>query len=367
MAAFKDVYSKKSLLILADAVFAEYPEFPREAYLAEIAKTLSKLELKDRVDLIARTLKKFLPSDYKRSLQILLRAVKSDNQLEGFQLWPITHWVMLYGLDHFDASMAALKFLTTRFTAEFAIRPFLIRHREKTLKLLAIWAKDPNVHVRRLVSEGSRPLLPWGERLHEFGAHPEWGTTLLSVLRHDDEVYVRKSVANHLNDFSKQHPEHVVETMLLWRKSAPADRVKEIDWIIRHGSRTLLKKGHPGAMALQGLKPVLLKITPLKLSAKKVRMGEKLEVQFGLTAGAKARLMVDYVIHHQKANGTVQPKVFKHVTRSVEKGEHLEFLIRHAFRKITTRKYYSGAHFVEIVVNGRSLAKTPFQLVIDAD
>lgn len=366
MTAFKEFYSKQTLPILADAVFGVFPHFQRDAYLEEVSRSLARLQLKGRVDLIARSLHTFLPSNFSESVEILLKAVKADDRLEGFQIWPVTHFVMLYGLEDFNTSMDALKFLTTRFTAEYAVRPFLLHHREETLRLFAKWARDPNVHVRRLVSEGTRPLLPWGERLHEFQTNPDWGLSLLSVLRHDEEAYVRKSVANHLNDFSKQHPEKVVETMLLWRKNAPADRVKEIDWIIRHGSRTLLKRGHSGAMALEGLKSVLLKITPVKLSAKRIRMGEKLQLQFRLTAGSKAKIMVDYIIHHRKANGKTQPKVFKHAVRSVEKGEHLEFSIRHSFRPITTRKYYSGEHFVEIVVNGRSLAKADFHLVTDA-
>lgn len=364
MAAFKDEFSKKSIAILADAVRRAHPAFPVEAFVTDCLKELSRHELKGRVDLIARQLKRHLPASYPEAVDILIRATDLEERLDGFQIWPLTHFVLLYGLEDFETSMQALEVFTQRFTAEFAIRPFLRLNTEPTLERMRAWARHENVHLRRLASEGSRPLLPWGEKLQAFVKSPDHGLAILELLKHDPEEYVRKSVANHLNDFSKHHPEIVVKTLTRWKREAPKEHEKNLLWIARHATRTLLKKGHPGAMKLQGLGTAKVKASPLKLGKKTIRMGEKLEASFTLSLLGRnpQKLMIDYAIHHRKANGKLQPKVFKHAVRSGQPGEKIAFTIRHAFRPITTRRYYGGEHAIEILVNGVALGRSKFEL-----
>ena len=260
--------------------------------------------------------------------------------------------------------MDALEFFTKRFTAEFAIRPFLKNDPKRTLARMKKWAKSDNKHLRRLASEGLRPLLPWGEKLADFIKDPSPGLAILELLKHDPEEYVRKSVANHMNDFSKHHPELVVSTLLRWNKEAPHEHSKNVAWIVRHASRTLLKKGHLGAMRLQGLGKAQVKCSSLRLSSKVVTVGKKLEVDFSLISQSKVtqKLMIDYAVYHQKANGRQQPKVFKYKVNSLKAGEKLECTLRHSFKPITTRRYYAGEHAIEILVNGLDVAKTNFQL-----
>jgi 3-methyladenine DNA glycosylase AlkC len=360
----KHLVSKKSLSPFLNSLVSVYPKFDRAGFDRRLVRDLSGLELKARVDFTARLLHGFLPEDYARSLSILVRAVKRDPGVEGFPLWPVTHFVMLYGTDirDYEASMEALKFLTTRFTAEWAVRPFFMLHREKTLRLFREWASDENEHVRRWVSEGSRPLLPWGPRLVDFFEEPKWGLELLEVLKHDESEYVRKSVANHLNDFSKKHPDRVVRTLRRWKKEAPEAHMKKVDWVARHATRTLLKQGHVGAMALQGLKPIQARITGVRFKSKKIAMGEALEMTFRLSTDSNGKAMIDYAIHHRKANGSLQPKVFKHSVREVRESNDQNLLLKHAFRPISTRKYYSGTHAIEIFVNGQSAWYGEFDL-----
>lgn len=370
MAAFKDALSKKTVPPIADAIERVYPAFRKEAFLKKVFQSLSRHELKGRVDLIARALREHLPPDFAKAVAILVRSVETTPELDGFLVWPHTHFVLLFGSGpdarDFEASMRAIESLTQRFTGEFAIRPFLARYREKTLACVHRWTESENVHLRRLASEGTRPLLPWGERLTEFYAHPQWGLEILEKLRFDPEEYVRKSVANHLNDFSKRHPDLVIEVLARWKKESPEAHRKHTDWIARHASRTLLKQGHVGAMKLQGLAASNVKLRSLKLAKTNLQMGETLEARFALESREKAarKLMIDYAVHHQKANGKTQPKVFKHTVRTLEAGETLELRLRHPIRPITTRRYYSGEHAIEILVNGQSLGKTRFKLKV---
>ena len=368
MAAFKEALSKKTLPRLARAIAAVHPAFDEKAFLERVFATLARHELKGRVDLIARALRECLPADYPQALALLVRSLDADAELEGFLLWPHAHYVLLFGTGpddrDFEASMRALERITERFTGEFAIRPFLRLRREKTLARVHRWTESANVHHRRLASEGTRPLLPWGERLPEFFDHPEWGLAVLEKLRFDPDEYVRKSVANHLNDFSKRHPDLVIRTLARWLKESPDPSRKHVAWIARHASRTLLKKGHAGAMKLQGLRPADVGLRDLRLSKRALKLGDTLEARFTLVSREKkpSKLMIDYAVHHRKANGKSQAKVFKHAVRTVGARESIELRLRHPIREITTRKYYSGAHAIEILVNGRSLGRAAFTL-----
>ena len=332
--------------------------------LTLLERRLQPLELKDRVRLVRDTLHEILPPAYPQALGVLMK-VSRGGALEGFDLWPITEFVQTYGVDDFDRSMKALHTLTQRFTAEFAVRPFLARDPARTFATLEGWATDPNHHVRRCASEGTRPRLPWGERVRVLLEDPQPGLRLLEKLRFDPEDYVRRSVANHLNDVSRDHPDLVVETLARWRRDAPAADAPKLEALVRHALRGLIKRGHPGALASIGARlGADIEARDLRVHPSRVRVGDSLEISFTLasTSLAAQKLVVDYVIHYRKANGDQAPKVFKLKTFELPGSTEVRLTKRHSLKPITTRVYYPGAHRVGIQVNGRIVAEGRWQL-----
>lgn len=363
--AFKHWINGELLERMASAIGSVHPAFNRRSFLAA-AKKLAPLELKDRVRLVRNELHAHLPGDYPRALAILTKSLKGDT-LKSFDLWPYTEFVQTYGLGHFDESMDALYKMTQLFTAEWAVRPFLIQDQERTLERLAAWAGDPSEHVRRWVSEGTRPRLPWGERLHSLVKDPAPGLRLIERLRFDESLYVRKSVANHLNDITKDHGELVVRTLARWQKTAPAEHRAKIDWITRRALRTMVKAGHQGALGLCGATAeAKVALSGLALVKERLRFPCVLEFTYSITSKAKGpqRLVIDYVIHHRKAGGGTTPKVFKHRSCEIAGGETLVFAKKHALKPITTRRYHGGEHALEIQVNGRVLGRARWTLKV---
>ena len=350
----------------AKAVARNYPDFNQKKFLKDIAKELLPLELKERVILVAKRLRENLPDNQKKSLRILEGAIKQNEKdnigLSGFAVWPLTEYVSRYGLEEFDLSMDVLKEMTKVFTGEWAVRAFFLTDEKRTLKHFKKWVKDENVHVRRLVSEGSRPLLPWGQKLPGFVKDPELTWELLEILKHDEEEYVRKSVANHLNDHSKNHPDFIVKKLLSWKKENADD--KNLDWIIRHASRTLIKKGHAEAFKLHGVESGKVKVLSQKILTKKVDLGKvlKVEVEFQNLGTKKLKVILDHEVHLLKANKKHNIKCFKGKSMELlpKEAKKVEFNI--PLKPVTTRTYYSGQHFWNIKVNGISEDRLSFTL-----
>ena len=345
------------------------PDFASNGFLRRACDGLDGLELKDRVIRIAESLNAVLPKPFPRALAAILKAAEAwperdpDDALGGFAAWPIIDFVGLYGVDHPDVSLSALRRLTPLFSAEFAIRPFLIAHQDATLAHLTRWVDDPDEHVRRLVSEGTRPLLPWGQRLRAFQADPSLAMPLLERLKDDPSEYVRRSVANHLNDISKDHPDITLDVCERWSRDAGAER----QWIVRHALRSLLKQGEPRALTLLGYdNGAEVSADGFTLSPKSIEMGDSLVFSLSLTStGAEPQgLLVDYAIHHRKANGETTPKIFRLRTMEIAPGVTVRLKKSHAFKPITTRRYHSGTHEVEVIVNGRSVARQAFELKV---
>ncbi len=345
------------------------PGFDRAGFLDRACDGLDGLELKDRVIRVAESLNAVLPQPFPKALAVVLKAAEvwpepdRKNALSGFAAWPIIDFVGLFGVGHPDESLPALRRLTPLFSAEFAIRPFLIEHREATLAYLERWIEDPDEHVRRLVSEGTRPLLPWGQRLREFQADPSLAAALLERLKDDPSEYVRRSVANHLNDVSKDHPDVTLEVCTRWSRDAGPERC----WMVRHALRTLLKQGEPRALTLLGYdNGAEVTADGFSLTPKSLTMGDSLTFSLTLTStGAEPQdLLVDYAIHHRKANGETTPKVFRLKTLDIAPGATVRVKKSHPFKPITTRRYYSGTHAVEVIVNGRSVAREAFELEV---
>jgi 3-methyladenine DNA glycosylase AlkC len=352
------------LWINADVV-EKYARGLRTPALLSLTEHLKPLELRGRVKLLAHGFHEHLKGSFPQKLKSLMSAVQSE-KIDGFALWPATEFIQLYGVDHFQESMDALYELTQKFTAEFAVRPFLVQDPKRTFALLKKWVKDPNVHIRRWVSEGTRPRLPWGERLPALIQDPNPSLELLELLRFDSELYVRKSVANHLNDIAKDHPDRIVQTLARWEKDVPDGFEKQFDFIRSRALRTLIKDCHPGALKLMGIQDAskVLEVTALKLAPKVVKLGSKVEFSFVLknSSSREVRYLIDYAVHHKKADGKHSPKVFKFKSGSIPAASSLLLSKRHSIKPITTRKYYPGTHRIELLLNGKSVANATFRL-----
>ncbi|UXR63980.1 DNA alkylation repair protein [Bdellovibrio bacteriovorus] len=364
--AFKNWINEALVRRMAAHIQQHYPSFDSKAFI-KVSHELPQLEMKPRMRLICDFLKAHLPADYPKALKLLLKATMKPKSgvepLKGFDLWAFTEFVQRYGLEHFDESMNALHTLTQKFTAEFAVRPFIIHDQEKTLQQLMLWTQDPSEHVRRWVSEGTRPRLPWGELLRSFIKDPSPALALLEELKFDESLYVRKSVANHLNDITKDHPELVIKTLKRWLKNCPKEHKTKIDWITRHALRTQVKAGNPKALQLLGYHTDAdVKLHDLTLAPKTVMTGEHLKLSFSLSSAKNATVVVDYAIHYKKSNGSHSAKVFKLSNKDLKAKERMDFTKKHSFRPVTTRVLYPGAHIVEIFVNGKSLGKASFIL-----
>jgi 3-methyladenine DNA glycosylase AlkC len=344
---------------LATMVKQVWPAFRREAFLSDVLDGFEPLELMDRGRHIARALGRHLPAGYPDAISILLRSLgdrpartEGDGGMASFFYLPHVCFVAEFGLDHFDISMRANYELTQRFTAEFSIRPFIERYERASLRVLRKWARDPNVHVRRLVSEGTRPRLPWAGRLRRFQHDPGPVVTLLEQLKDDGEAFVRRSVANNLNDIGKDHPDLLVDVARRWMEGASDERQA----LVRHALRSLVKQGHPGALDVLGYgRKARVAIEDVVISPARVRLGGKVVVAFAArsTARRTERVLVDLRVHFVKANGRTSPKVFKLKAVDLPPAGVVSCRKTVSLADLTTRRHYPGRHIVEALINGR--------------
>lgn len=366
MEPFKNLLGDQAAIKIAKALERAYPAFSSRTFLRDIKKDLEPLELKGRMLLLKTRLETILPQDPRESFAILKAALKTSEDdevgLSGFLVWPFTQFVADQGQAHFKLSMQTLHAMTQVFTAEFAIRRFLIHNEEQSLKTLTQWTDDRSEHVRRLASEGSRPLLPWGERLPSFIKNPEKTWRLLERLKDDSSEYVRKSVANHINDHSKNHGDWVVKNLKNWTSRAAES--KELNWIIRHGTRTLVKKGHTGALALHGIKNVGIELVGQKIVTPRLRMGEFLQVELRVKNCLKkeAAVIVDHQLMLLGSNGKYRTKVFKGKKLLLAPLETRSIALQIRIKSVTVRKYYPGEQLWGVLVNGKSSKQLKFLL-----
>jgi 3-methyladenine DNA glycosylase AlkC len=342
---------------IADSMVRAHRGFPRDRFVAEAKRGLGNPELMDRGRHIAGALRKALPDDYPRAVQILIASLGPvGEELEGGGMAPffyLPHVILVaeHGLEHFEASMLAQYELTQRFSAEFSLRAFLDRYPAESLAVLARWARDPSVHVRRLVSEGTRPRLPWAPRLRRFDDDPTPILALLEMLRDDPELYVRRSVANHLGDIAKSAPERVIAVCERWMTDATPERA----WMVRHALRYLVKKGDRRALAVLGFGKTAVAVRG-RIAPTKVAIGDKASIEVTVTSEAKKpqELEVDLAVHFVKADGSARPKVFKLRTVTLPAGASASAARTVTFATLTTRKPYPGRHRVEAIVNGQA-------------
>ena len=342
-----------------------------DRFVAEVMDGIGPLELKQRITHIAGIVDGHLPEDYEQSVKVILAALPppldpslSDGDFGDFFLAPFGEIILARGLDpgSFDVSMAAIKELTQRFSMEGPIRSFIDTYPERTLAVLREWAGDENYHVRRLVSEGTRPLLPWAPRIR---LRPSDTVPLLDLLYGDPTRYVTRSVANHLNDIAKSEPGLVVDTLRRWRAGGFQDE-QELDWMSRHALRTLIKRGEPAALELLGFSPnPAVSVGPVTvLTDGPVRIGDSLRFEFEVTAHSNEKLVVDYIIDFVKNDGATRPKVFKLKSFEMSPGETRVLSKNHRMpASATTFTLYPGTHRLTVQVNGLAMAETEFELL----
>ena len=359
MPALKHVYDVDLLRALAGRIQAVWAPFPQQRFVRVVQSGLARRELKARVEYIATCLHDFLPADYPSSVSILLAALppavpdrpgamKLENT-DVWLVWPLCRYVALYGLEDLQTSVYAFHALTQRFSCEFAVRPFLNRYPTEMFAVLTTWVKDDSPHVRRLVSEGTRPYLPWAARLEPTASDPRRTVPLLTTLRNDSSNYVRTSVANHLNDLSRLSPALVLEIVRGWEEAGwtRAERMKP------KALRTLLRNNHPQALASLGLHPPEIILQNLRLQPTTISIGEAVHFSGALSNRAThpQYLRIDYVIHYRRASGKSTRKVFR--LRTVTLGTTSLLLSKtHTFADTTTRKHYPGEHRISLQING---------------
>ena len=356
--ALKDWFNAARYHRIADLLAAAQPGFDRKRFVAVATAGLEELTLIQRVRRATEACHATLPADFPKAVATLKRI--APRVQHGFVGIFLPDFVGQHGQAHFDESMEALKFFTPFSSAEFAIREFLKRDLTRTLSVMERWSRDENEHVRRLASEGSRPRLPWSFRLEALVTDPAPAAPILEHLRADPSLYVRKSVANHLNDISKDHPDWMLAKLKSWDLAHP-----HTQWIAKRAARTLIKAGHQPALTLFnfGGKPAV-KVANFKVTPARLKLGQTLEFSFSLTSASRKdqSLAVDYIIHYVKASGGTSAKVFKLRELTLASGETQVIRKRQTIRNFTTRKHHAGHHRVEIQINGRIMAQGQFSL-----
>ena len=370
---FKNLINPALVRSAARQLARTWPEFDSSVFTTRAERGLEGLELKARAMQIADALEATLPDDFARAADVLERALAAPGAerevtgpevaadgLSGWILWPVGEFVARRGIESPNRALGALHAITQRFTAEFAIRPLILAHPALVFETLATWTRDPSPHVRRLVSEGSRPRLPWGLQLKSLIVDPSPSLPLLRALQDDESAYVRRSVANHLNDIAKDHPALVAEWLERYLPSATVERRA----LLRHASRTLIKQGDRRVLKAWGLGRRFSGTAEFSLAPRRVAVGESLTMMLTLrsTFNRPQQLVIDYAVHHVKSDGTTSPKVFKGWTVVLAPHAELRLKKRHSMKRVTTRRYYPGRHAIDVHVNGEPVASASFTL-----
>ncbi|NMO97650.1 DNA alkylation repair protein [Paenibacillus lemnae] len=361
----KDMYNEEFLLQLAQKIQSVFPAFSVESFIDNILDPQWEQKgLKERMRTITLSLGASLPSSYNEAISILLKIHPS---CQGFPYLIFPDFVEVYGREkkEWDLSIRALEIFTTHSSAEFAVRPFIMDDSESMMKQMAVWSHSENEHVRRLSSEGCRPRLPWGQALVMFKKDPEPIIKILEQLKADPSLYVRKSVANNLNDIAKDHPELVLDIARRWLGSHP-----HTDWIVRHGCRTLIRKANPEVLSLFGYSEssadsALITHAQLEVNPSSVSIGgeSRLNYEIHLREGDAARIRIEYGIDFVKSGGKVSRKAFLLSDKTVSGGAKVHGTRVHRWSNLTTRRHYPGLHRIVLLVNGQEVAATELDLL----
>ena len=370
--AFKNNFSVQGVAHLARLIARPLPKFDQQSFVDYVANDFENLELKQRSSRITEALHQFLPNDLDACKQVIEAILHGeaiedfanthadDEGLRGWMIMPVADFVSLRWLEpDFLGGLELLKKLTPLFSAEFAIRDFILAQPDLAIAHISGWLQDDSEHVRRLCSEGLRPRLPWGKQLGFLVRDPSPLKTILLALQDDPSEYVRRSVANNLNDIAKDHADFVIDYVSSGIDTANHER----QWLYRHACRSLIKQGDKQTLALFDYHPFEGDVELVHCDQQVPWNGTlSFAIKIDSERSKAQNLMIDYVLWHQKANGTMQPKVFKWRKLEGYEGAMLSLDKAHTFKPVTTRKYYPGEHKVEIQINGVVVANASFEL-----
>lgn len=358
----KNRYNFERIHELAITIQGVYPAFQVDDFIKGVMdETWEDLPLKARMRQITVNLGKHLPAEYEEALSILDRVIESYPEgFSDFTLMYLPDFVEVYGQDEKDweLSMKALEKYTVFSSSEFAVRPFIIQHEQRMMKQMSRWATHDDPHVRRLASEGCRPQLPWGQALVSFKKDPSLVIDILEQLKSDPSLYVRKSVANNLNDISKTHPERVIELAKKW-----FGKNKWTNWVVKHGCRTLLKKGNHEILALFGfVDGDRVIIEEFTLETNSLSIGEAIVFSFGIEVNEPTKIRLEYALDFVKANGKRNRKIFQISEISLEANSKRRYIKAYTFKDLSTRKHYPGTHSITLIVNGVERERADFDV-----
>ncbi len=364
------LFNQEKVTKLAKEIKGVYKDFQEKLFIKEILSEFPNLELKARIEHISTCLRNHLPEKYTEAVSIIVAALPpendpklTDNDFGDFIYAPYSLYVAKYGCtkENLKLSLNTIHEITRRFSSEDAIRYFLNSFPEETLKTLTKWTKDNNYHVRRLCSEGTRPKLPWSQKINLSASE---ALPILDVLYNDKTRFVTRSVANHLNDIAKVNQGLVIATLKRWKKEKKQTK-EEMEFIIKHALRTLIKLGNKEALKLLGVGDRGdVTLSDFKVS-REVKLDDYLEFSFSLLSKAGTDVIIDYILYFQNKNGVMNSKkVFKLGKTKLVKGEKRVFAKRHLMRsQMTTRTLYPGKHHLEIQVNGEVTHSSEFEIL----
>lgn len=355
MGAFKTIFNEQFISLLTSSIKLKHLSFDQNQFkLLVFDKEFENKELKQRMRHISHCLKIHLPQCFVEASNILIAIAPKMNGLASMVL---PDFIEVYGLSHYEQSIKALEEFTRYGSSEFAVRPFLIQYEDKMMQQMYKWSKSSNEHVRRLSSEGSRPRLPWAMSLPHLKKDPNSLLPILEALKDDPSEYVRRSVANNMNDISKDHPNFILNLLEIW-----IGHSKQRDRLIKHACRTLLKTADPRALAIFGYSdPSLIQLDNLNIDSK-VNFGENLHFSFDLYSTQElGKLRLEFAIFFKKKNNKLNKKVFK-ISESQCKKTYKNVQKNFSFKEISTRVYYGGNHELSIIVNGKEFVKKSFFL-----
>lgn len=363
MEPLKNVYSPAFVDSLTKSLKHVYPSLNQKAFAKAVFNSdWETNELKQRMKHLSYVLQQFLHQDYKLDIQTIIEWVhylKDDSEnKQSFQYLFLAEYIEIFGRKNVTLSLKAIEELTQYTSCEFAIRPFLIQHPQKVMEQMLKWSMHKNASVRRFSSEGARPRLPWGMAIPAFKKDPSLILPILENLKNDESLYVRKSVANNLNDIAKDNPDVVVDLIKKWKGKS-----EYTDWIIKHGCRTLLKKAHAEVLGLFDLNTTVhCSVLNFNLNKKQIALGEEISFSFDLETDSKkdSKLRIEFAVYYVKSTGNSSRKLFKITEKIYPKGSKVRISKRISFKDLTTRKHYIGKHKVAIVINGNELEEKEF-------
>ncbi|MEO8534187.1 MAG: DNA alkylation repair protein [Flavobacterium sp.] len=365
MGLIKDIYSVAFYEKFSQAVAEVHPEFDKQKFIDTIYESdFAQKEWKERMKHTTVVLHQFMPQDFKEAVALVDKIIKNlrKNNLTDGNLAFIffADYIEIYGLDDFKTSVKAFVSITQFISCEFAVRPFILKYKEKMIAEMVQWSLHENHHVRRLASEGSRPRLPWAMAIPFLKKDPASMLPILENLKNDSSEYVRRSVANNLNDITKDNPHIVLEIAAKWKGFS-----KETDGIIKHGCRTLLKQGHPEILSHYGLESSNIELSDFEIKTPLVKIGDYLQFQFHLKNinDEPRTVRLEYAVHYKKAKGHLAKKVFKISEKVYPSNQLIKVERNQSFKIITTRVFHTGIHELSIIINGTESKTLRFELI----